>query len=105
MSDRSRLLIFLFLILASVFVALVHLWAALVEGGFRAIPLSVVSIFVLIHLPATAAGIWLWRQGALGRMRYLVHGLTLYFCVALFFAMAGTFIWASLVNGLYGGGS
>ncbi|WP_340300383.1 hypothetical protein [Roseobacter sp. HKCCD5988] len=44
MSDRSRLLIFLFLILASVFVALVHLWAALVEGGFRAIPLSVVSI-------------------------------------------------------------
>ncbi len=104
MQDRSRLLAFLFLIAATLFVLSLYGAAWLSEDGFRGLPFGLTAIFVMVHLPAAGAGIWLWRQGALGRMGYMVRAMTVYFCCAVAFAMGGNYLWASLVNGLYSGG-
>jgi len=77
--------------------------AALLGGGARPLMADLgpgpVSIFVVAHMPATAAGILLWR-------RYLPHlpfwprlflqAGTIYFSVACVMAFAGNYLLASI---------
>lgn len=89
----------IFLALASLYVALVYLWAFGAAQGFVDLPLGVTSSFVLIHLPAAGAGLWLWMRVPMqGPRAYAIRAATIYFIGAVLFAMAGNLLLSSIAR-------
>ncbi len=84
----------------------IAVWGAGVVVGtapvFAAMGPSAVSLFVVGHMPALAAGVILWRAhaDAMGQpWRVILKGATVYFAIACIMGVAGNFLYASLVNG------